>query len=273
MAWNRPESGKAESFPLGKKERSSILNRKGFRFSALAIAIVAIVGVWWLWPSEEAETQQDVAPKDRTLIKEAAPAHAPVNVVAEVVKTNDAPPGYVRSSTGVLHPAGIPYKKEWKHAHTVHTNDPSRFARSKSTAPAPFRNATEQALHRIFSRPLGMAPLPPIKLSKAELDDIVNILVTPNHPTKEDDERSAAARKNIDLAKKEMAKFIADGGRPQEFLDHYWRENEKAYALRREAMDQLEDFRKNESDAELCEELKKKLNEHLAEKGIIPINN
>ena len=274
MAWNRPESGKAESFPLGKKESPSILKRKGFRFTALAVAIILLVGAWWFWPSEEAETQQDVAPKGRNRIKEVTPAIVPTNAApVRNIVTNDAPPGYVRSSTGVLHPAGIPYKKEWKHAHSVHTNDPSRFARSKSTAPAPFRNATEQALHRIFSRPLGMAPLPPIKLSKDELDDIVNILVTPNHPTKEDDERSAAARKNIDLAKKEMAKFIADGGRPQEFLDHYWRENEKAYALRREAMDQLEDFRKSESDPELCEELKKALNKHLAEKGIIPINN
>ena len=267
MAWNRPTE---RDQGTGNREQGI------FPFRGLIVVVVVILGAavaaWWLWPT--GETQQDAASTKKGLIREVTPVLAPTNAVAvRNVVTNDVPPGYVRSSTGVLHPAGIPYKKEWKHAHSVHTNDPSRFARSKSNAPAPFRNATEQALHRLFSRPLGMAPLPPIILSKEELDDIVNVLVTPNHPTEDDDERSAAARKNIDLAKKEMAKFMADGGRPQQFLDHYWRENEKAYALRREAMDQLEDFRKSESDTELCEEFKKKLNEHLAEKGIIPINN
>ena len=269
MAWNRPSEEKVKA--KGEGEQRNV-HLKGL-FAGTVVVLGAGIAAWWLWPSESAPVRENADGTVGRRIREVAPALTPTNGVVESVKTNDVPPGFVRSSTGVLHPAGIPYKKEWKHAHSVHTNDPSRYARSKSTAPAPFRNATEQALHRLFSRPLGMAPLPPIRLSKEDLDDLVNVLVTPNRPTKDDDERSAAARKLIDLAKKEMAKFIADGGRPQEFLDHYWRENEKAYSLRREAMDQLEDFRKSEDDPELCEQFKAEVNKRLSEKGIIPINN
>jgi len=59
-------------------------------------------------------------------IKEVTPAAA-AQVLSpdseKVEKQNDVPPGFQRASNGTLHPAGLPYRPEWKKTHAVISNN------------------------------------------------------------------------------------------------------------------------------------------------------
>ena len=265
MAWNRPNSGEAESFPLQGKKNPSILKRKGFRFSTLAVALIAIVGTWWLWPKGESAGETP-PPRNNGRIKEVKPA-----VVAKAA-TNDthqaqtnSRPGYVLSSTGVWQPAGVPYNPAWKKTHLVHTNKAFRARKE-----VPYKNATEQLLFQTFTCKPGMRPMPLLKLPKKEMDNLIGILASPT-PISDTDSPELVRSKNIlNKAKKEFMKYIKDGGKPDDFFRHYHDQLERSFEMRMEAQRMAHNMAA-EGDDELTTAFQEKVNEKFRKEGITTI--
>ena len=110
-------------------------------------------------------------------------------------------------------------------------------------------------------------PMPLPNLNEEEKRDIASVLITRFPAKEEDDEKLAQLKLDVDYAKKEMAKFIGDGGDPNDFLQYYYQQLDKAYEYRDAVLKQLHKI-DNEGDKDLAKEFCGRVNEILREKGI-----
>lgn len=145
----------------------------------------------------------------------------------------------------------------------------------KKRAPAvkrTFKTGVEQLMSWVFTTELGDMPMPIPSLSDDDRNNLASILVSKNEITDDDSDMAAFCKETVDFAKQEMAKFVKDGGDPDDFLQYYFRELRKAFEIRNEAMNQVETLR--EESPELAVEFARKINERFAEEGIklIPEN-
>lgn len=133
-----------------------------------------------------------------------------------------------------------------------------------------FKTGSEQLMSWVFTCELGMMPPPLPKLTKEERDTLPAVLISKNQINSEDNERVAAAKAIVDVAKREMMKFIKQGGDPDDFLRYYHEELNRAFEYRNLAIDQIAEVA--ETDGDLARELGQKINEKLASEGIKTIN-
>ena len=265
MAWNRP-SGEAESFPLGKKERSSILKRKGFRFSLLAAALIAIVAAWWYWPRGESAGETP-PPRNKGRIKEAKPA-AMAQVNTNILpKAKDPHEGYVLSPVGVWQPTNRPWRADAKKVHTVHTNWSHSAVKN-----VPYRNAVEQMLLATFKCPRGTCPPPYVRISQEDMKHLVEILI--DKPTVSEDDTPALIKDKeiIAAAKKELTEYIRKGGKPDFFFKAYHNDLQKAYEKRTAVIREISRLATEEGDAGLAKDFQDEMNKRLKKEGIRPIH-
>ena len=82
-----------------------------------------------------------------------------------------------------------------------------------------------------------------------------------------DDDRLANLKEDINFAKKEMASYIAQGGDPDDFLQYYFKELNRAFECRNEVRDQISQVYE-ECDRDFAREFRKKANAMLSERGI-----
>ena len=113
-------------------------------------------------------------------------------------------------------------------------------------------------------------PMPIPNLTQEERDTLVAVLISKNEILPADNEHVAMAKTQVDAAKKEMIKFIKEGGDPDEFLRYYYDELDRAFEYRCMAVEQVESAA--EEDPELAYEVGLKINEKLASEGIMSIN-
>ena len=258
MAWNRAsEDGRAVSTkpPLRRGRRPSPT-----AWGIAAVVVGAAVAAWWLWP--EGETRQDAAStKKQGLIKEVKPAAAP-KAAEEKPKEKDPHEGFHLTSNGVWQPDGRPSRPGRKKVHGIFTN---RVGRARSIA----RNGVEQLMLQIFSREPGDMPLPfPRDIPKADMDRLVEILLDKHPADEKDSETVKFDKETLQLAKKEMIKFIKDGGEPYDFLKYYHDQLSQSYFRRHDAQVLASNMINEGEDPAVIDAFIKKANAKLREDGI-----
>ena len=267
MAWNKPNSNTVDatssSRPAGRGKTPRL--RRGL-LAGMIVVLGAGIAAWFLTSGEA--TSSSLHTKERGFIKEVTPVvsvQKPKELTPEE-KEQLAHPGMVKSSMGVWQPTNRPWRANSTKVHNVYTNHSA-----KARGPVPYRNATEQMLYLTFGRPLGSAPMPAVKIPKKDMDNLVAILIDDNKVSDKDSEFMAAGKELITEAKKQMRKFIKDGGTPQEFFDYYQKETVRAYEKRRMARLEILRIAREEKDVDLAKSMRDKVNEELAKEGIMPV--
>lgn len=132
-----------------------------------------------------------------------------------------------------------------------------------------YATGTEQVLDWVFTTELGDMPpiLPTIPMF--EEAHLVEILVNKNKILETDDERAIDGKQTVELAKKELIKFITEGGDVHEFLEYYHDQLRQAHMERQEAQRSV--FSLVREEPELAKEYLDAVNARLEEKGIKPV--
>lgn len=261
MAWNRPSN----------KVKVEHGRRKFRPYNGLIAAAIIVVGAIFAWmmlrPSGTSIPTS--RPTSTSLIKAATPALASKRAEKPEQKPDDGvPPGFQRASNGTLHPAGLPYRPEWKKTHAVISNN---FYGVAQFDEIPYRNATEQMLVDIFSCRLGEMPPMQLDIPPSEKKHLVEILLDKNEITKDDSEALAVGKDILTKAKKELIAYIKGGGTPDAFFEHCYRELEMAHLRRMDAIEEIHRIGEEEGDPEIALQLQKKVNEKLRAEGILPV--
>ncbi len=129
-----------------------------------------------------------------------------------------------------------------------------------------FATGTEQVMGWIFNTTPGdMPPILP-KIPIFEEAHLTEILFNKNEIKEGDDERIIELKENVALAKKEMIKFIKEGGMPDEFLEYYRNVLRDAHMEFQNS--QQEVFKMVREDPEGAAAYLEMVNKRLDEKGI-----
>ena len=87
-----------------------------------------------------------------------------------------------------------------------------------------------------------------------------------NVVTEKDSDATADAKEVVDYVKKELKKYVDEGGDPQDFLKHYHDQLQEAHEQVKAAQEQMDKVL--ETEPEIAVDYLKKVNKSLAEKGI-----
>ena len=138
-----------------------------------------------------------------------------------------------------------------------------RYARSGKQV---FSTCVEQMMCSLILVEPGDLPFPLPHLDEEDRQELVTALVSKNEIEEGDSERVTYAKESVDYLKKEMIKFIKDGGDPDDFLHYYHDQLRQASDTYEEVCSQYHDLQ--ETDPDIAEDFLKKANKILEEKGI-----
>ena len=250
MAWNNSDNS-AKKNPISRRGRSLPASIKYLLAGSIVVFGVFVL-MWSLLPtSEEApvDNGKDALLKENHPHKSESKSKRSAAIRrAEVVRTGDKVADAVAQ---------------------VEAIEPLRIAARPKVGPGPhqtFKTGMEQLMSWVFSTEVGEMPMPIPPIPEEDLNNIAAILTSKNEVDEKDSERAAECKALVDYAKKEMIKFIKDGGEPDDFLRYYHRELRKAFEMRNEAIDQVEALRAE--DPELAIAFAKRINEKFEEEGI-----
>lgn len=245
MAWNRSS---VESAPVKKVER-----RKTRLCPVLGVLCLVLgVGAYFIFSSGDKPVRV-AGHRAPGAIKEVKPAAAPK---ARPVETNaESKAEEPRRPLTEKEKQLAEIKEKIKHLN------PRRIP-----PPNPYKTATDQVLAMLFSIEPGMRPMPFPPLSKKERENIVGILVSKIPINEEDSERLRFQKETVNEVKKEMLKYIKEGGDPDKFIDYYQTELNRLADKRELAVSESMKIRK--SDPELYHDYVTKINEKLKAEGI-----
>lgn len=262
MAWNRPTSNTgnatSSSRPSGRGKMPRL--RRGL-IAGVIVVLGAGLAAWLLMTGEA--TSSSLQKKDRGLIEEAQPAKSRKAYEKpkrrEVVKTGDRLKDALArvEASGELVTIDAP---------------PSRTGTSDSvhrSSEISFNSGVEQLMCWVFSHQLGDPPVPIPSISEQERANMANILISRMEIKEDDSDRVKELKETVDYAKKEMAKFIGDGGDPEEFLRYYSSQLAAAFDTYMDAQHEYDAL--VEEDPSIATAFAKRANQLLAEKGIKPI--
>ena len=182
------------------------------------------------------------------------PAPGPETTTQKPFNPNEPPPGLLPNE---------PWRSGRKKLHEVRY-----VARNTNTV---HRNSTEQALIDIFTCEVGDPPMPFTDLPKDDLDNMLKILQSPNPVTEKDAYEVRVGKDILEQAKKEMLKFLKDGGKPAEFLSYYHGILESAYQKRMIATEEIYKVLEEQKDPEIARAMLKRVNKELHDQGIRPL--
>lgn len=247
--WNRP-SGAAK--PVQKKPSAL----RGV-VAGLVVVVLALAGAWYFL----GDSLTSAAPKETRSRTIKDKSYKKLDDISRIKPRKEyaAKPKTVEEALQRVQEAQEPMKLE-----------PMPKVESKPTVKRTFHTGTEQVLSWLCHTELGEPPMPPPPIPETEMENLANILVSKNEIEEDDSPEAANAKQMVDAAKKEMVKFIKEGGDPDEFMQYVFREQMKAFETRNTANEMYEEILEN--DPEMAREFAKKANEKLAEQGIMPIH-
>ena len=129
-----------------------------------------------------------------------------------------------------------------------------------------FKTSLEQTLALMFTTELGKPPFPFPPLSAKDRERITEILISDNPVTEYDSDMVVFQKETVEQVKKEMRKFIKEGGDPQKFIDYY--QNELRVAAQERSLAVTESRKIMKESPELYKEFVETINTRFAEKGI-----
>ena len=272
-------TGRTGGSPVQSTARGRSAQRAGRPLSRRLVAGVVLIAVlagggvlWWvlhkdtnpeprITKQEKPKVTKPQTPPPKSAAKpvpatNAPPVatNAPMEAKPRPFNPNEPPPGLLPNE---------PWRSGRKKLHKV-----QYVARNTNTV---HRNATEQALLDIFSCEVGDPPLPLTDLPREDLTNMWNILRSPNPITDKDAEDIKIGKETLELAKKELMKYIKDGGTPDEFLSYYHGVLEKAYQKRMIATEEIYKVLEEQNDPEIAREMLKRVNRELRNEGIRPL--
>lgn len=222
------------------------------------LVVVSIsVGVYFVFFDGSAKPDAEDGGRNRK-IKEVAPA--------KVAKQNESAP----KKQKIAHPKTVEDALA-----NIDLIEPTPIPKAKGPVLIdPYTNRTfntglEQVMGWVFAVQPGKMPIPPPPMSEEDRRNITAILISKNKINENDSEEVAMCKEQVDFAKKELAKFIGDGGDPDEFLNYYYNELRRCFELKNEAAQQALELWGE--DPELGEQFLEKVNEKLEEQGIEPL--
>lgn len=247
--WNRSKSSLKPS--AGGHGKSSM----AFKCFLVGLLLVALGVVGLLWFCTSPSTEKSEIEKSPVKIKEVTPA----NVKREEprVQKERVKPKSVEDAMANL-------EEQPKTEIVKRTISPEEWDRLTNRT---FKTGTEQLMSWVFTTELGDMPMPIPPIGEEEKRDIAAILISENPINEEkDDEMTKVCKEQVQLAKKEMAKYVGEGGDPDEFLQYYFKELKRAFEFRNDAIQQCEELA--EEDPAMASEFVKRINEKFAEEGI-----
>lgn len=135
-----------------------------------------------------------------------------------------------------------------------------------------WQSTTEQLLLQLVCCPLGHPPKPISRIPEYEMKKFLDILNAPPEQREDDDEDELLAKDAIADAKKELAAYVSQGGKPDDFIKYYQHELENACEMRNEAMNEIHRIAEEEKDSALARQFMTKVNEMFKEEGILEID-
>ena len=250
MAWNHPTEKPVEPKKVPSRARGAIAG----------VVVVAVLGLaaYFIFCSDGGQSVDDGAGKDRGRIKAVKPAKTKVQ--PEEKQKEKSKPKTVEEMVASLDDKPKPPIK-------VRQISPEEWDRLTNRT---FKTGAEQLMSWVFSVHPGDMPMPIPALGEEDRRNLASILISKNEITEKDSEKTAFCKEQVDFAKKEMAKYIGDGGDPDDFLQYYFQELKLAFDKRNDAINQLQET--HEEDPELAEQLREAINKKFEEEGIRTIN-
>ncbi len=239
---------------------TSTKGAKGLNGVLSAMLLLAVLGgaAWWWFGMRGTPVLSDDAPiKPRGMPKEVKPAKVsrPQQVAPVAAMAPKATPASPVSPDAI----------------------PAQDATADSSAAVPavfgnpftnrmFKTTTEQVLGHLFMTRIGDMPFPVPNLPQEELAKIKDILERDVPFKDSDDAHALDTKETVAAAKKEFAAFLADGGKPQDFVAYYHEVLRKAFEEYMIACNACEKVR--EEQPELYDDFLERVNKRLASKGI-----
>ena len=259
MAWNKPDRDVTA--------RQSKAPGRGTRIAVRAAVVVAFAGTLFITARHflSAHPPHQTAPElaKPALIAEVIPA---TNAASTVLKTEPDSHDAVSDLRNVRKKiAALPKQTREELAYEEMKNKPLDLTPKTNRA---FKTGTEISMSRIFMTRLGDPP-PPLfttLIPPRDAAHLAEILIADNPALETDTEKQREAKEMVELAKKEMAAYIKDGGAPEGFLSYYHGKLQEAFDMRRESMMSLMKVAREEP--EIAGEYLERLNKSLSEKGI-----
>ena len=255
MAWNRPSA--ANQQPAQKSGSKAPSAMRG----VIAGAVVVVLGALCFFIFSGKETRQDAAPtQERGKIKEVTPAAAPK--YKEEPKKEEPKEDPERAKRKAMLAKMTPEERiEFRFKEME--RKPYDLDSSKGKA---YRNGLEQVMSWMFTVDLGdMPPVLP-EISIQDEAHLVAILFSPNEITDKDSEEVARAKEAVEVAKKELIKYIKQGGDVHSFLEYYHNELKQAHDEFEFAHQKVKSMARE--DPEIAVEYFNKVNAKLKERGI-----
>jgi len=243
-------------------------------FGCLAV-VAALVFLGWPRGAPQKNDHDKVPPKRADTPKTASQHKRPQ--VSATAKTEDLSNERLALTreTKALAPADgtsetipSPVKKETGHARL-----PVQPADGIPLPPQPKPHSYKSATEGLLSMALSAKPgemMPPMPIANNLDEDFANSLTNTIVIYEDDDERTAALKENVAVAKMELLELVRQGKSVSEALKEYQDNANKQAALREEAQRELAELRKTATPQQV-EEYLKKLNDALNEMGIEPI--
>jgi len=251
--WNRSSS------PEGKAKRKKGLSSAAKGLVAGGAVIIGIIAVlYFICGQDEGTLSSQATDQTRTIPEK---GYKKLDDISRIKprKQYETKPKTVKEALERLEEAQDPLKLEAM----------SENSASDTASKMIFTTGTEQVLSWLCHVDLGEPPMPPPPIPDDELANITEILISKNDVKDDDSPEAANAKQMVDAAKREMMKFIKEGGDPDEFMQYVFREQSKAFETRGLALDMYDELA--DEDPVLARDFVRQANEKLAEQGIKPI--
>jgi hypothetical protein len=132
-----------------------------------------------------------------------------------------------------------------------------------------FKTGTEQVMSWIFTTELGAMPPPLPRIPIRDEAHMAEILMAKNPVFEGDSEKAKEAKQMVEMAKKELIKFLKEGGSVDEFFEYYRGELVQAHNEWKECQKSVLQVVREEPD--LAAEYITEINNRLSQKGIRPV--
>ena len=258
------------SITEAKKRSSKTVKPKGASSNKAKIvmlagvALIGIVSVFFLMKQRPVVEQPLVKEKKQSgVVKEVKPSIPKVEKVAPV---EEAPKVDQEKAARIAKLKAMTPEERMQYLFEEAAKKPIDLTPSTNRI---FKTGTEQVMSWIFTTELGAMPPPLPRIPIRDEAHMAEILMAKNPILEGDSEKAKEAKQMVELAKKELIKFIKEGGSVDEFFEYYRGELVQAHNEWKESQKSVLQVVREEPD--LAADYIREVNDRLSAKGIRPV--